>query len=259
VTWETVDPGFDADLIDPGVFDLTALPAADSGYSALTVTSDAGQSAKGVLFETPSGFIGYADADRRPANLAAGPLQVPYQRVAADGLSFSSSLSDVTNRVTVEYGTDQAVTEEDTFSIGRFGLLHTTLDTILLNQTNAEARADDFLFAHSRPATELQQLTVNLRDDLPDTLRDNLLTVNTNAAVRVTGLPIKVGLGDTRFSGFVEGVRITVSDFEANLTLFVSDELLSFGSVLWGQVTATIDWQDVNATLTWADARRVTV
>jgi hypothetical protein len=101
-------------------------------------------------------------------------------------------------------------------------------------------------------------LIINLRDDLPDTLRDDLLTVNTNAAVRVTGLPIKVGLGTDAFSGFVEGVRITVSDFEANLTLFVSDELLSFGSVLWGQVGATIQWQNVDAALTWADARRVT-
>jgi hypothetical protein len=42
------------------------------------------------------------------------------------------------------------------------------------------------------------------------------------------------------------------------MTLLVSDELLSFGSVLWGQVGATITWDDVDAALIWADARRVT-
>jgi hypothetical protein len=258
LTWDTVDPGYDPDLIDPGVYDLTALNVQDSGYTALTVATFAGQSAKGLLFETADGFIGYADADRRPANAAAGFNVIPFGALSAEGVSLSSNLADLTNRITVEYGDEDAVTQEDAFSIGRFGLQETRLSTQLANLTDAEARADDFLFAHSLPTTEFESLRVNLRSDIDAALLDALLTVNSNDAIRVTGLPSKLGFGSQTFRGFVEGLTLSLSEFQANLTLLVSDENLSFGSVLWGQVTATIDWQNVDAALTWADARRVT-
>jgi hypothetical protein len=104
VTWATVDPGFDPALIDGGVYGLVALGSADAGYSALQVVQDAGASAKGLLFETADGFVGYADADRRPANAAAGFLDVPFAVLDVGGVSVSSSLADLTNRVSVEYG-----------------------------------------------------------------------------------------------------------------------------------------------------------
>jgi hypothetical protein len=259
-TWETVDPGFDPALIDPGVFDLIPLDASDFGYSALTVASDAGRSGKGLLFETADGFIGYADADRRAANFNAGPLQVPFTVLSVGGLSTSSSLSDLTNRITVEFGTaGDAVTEQDNFSLTTFGLQETRLPTLLASQSDAEARADDFLFSHSRPAVEVRELSVNLRGGLGDGLRDALLAVNSNDYLQVNGLPDKLGFGPQGFRGFVEGIRITVDYFRTDISLFVSDQSLSFGSVLWGQVDATIAWQDVDAALTWADARRVTV
>ena len=260
VTWATVDPGFDPALIDPGVFDLIPLVASDSGYSALQVASDAGASGKGLLFETPDGFVAYADADRRAANFTAGPLTIPFTVLSIGGLSTSSSLADLTNRITIEYGTDSdAVTEDDLFSLTTFGLQETRLSTLLASQSDAEARANDFLFSHSRPSVELQQVVVNLRGSLTDTLRDDLLTVNSNDYLRVSGVPSKLGFGESGFLGFVEGIRITLDDFRAEISLLVSDEDLSFGSVLWGQVDATIAWEDVDGALIWADARRVTV
>jgi hypothetical protein len=160
----------------------------------------------------------------------------------------------------VEYGTNQdAVTEEDLFSLTTFGLQETRLSTLLASESDAQARADDFLFSHSRPSVELQEVGVNLRGPLEDSLRDDLLTVNSNDYLRVSGLPSKLGFGQSGFLGFVEGIRITIDDFRAEISLLVSDESLSFGSVLWGQVDATIAWEDVDAALTWANARRVTV
>lgn len=259
VTWETVDPGFDLSRVDPGVYDLVALPAADSGYNALDVASEAGESAKGFLFETPDGFIGYADSDRRAANAQTGFLTIPFHVLDANGLTLSSSLADLTNRIIVEYGTDETVSTQDNFSLARFGLQETTLRTQLANLADAEARADDFLFAHSVPTIEMQRLDVNLRTNLDPTLRDALIVINSNDAVRVPDLPTKLGFGAQGFRGFVEGTRLNLSTYNAELSLLISDEILSFGSVLWGQVPATIDWQDVNATLTWADARRVTI
>lgn len=259
-TWKGVDPGFDPELIDPGVFTLIPLAASDSGYSALQLASEAGASGKGLLFETADGFIGYADADRRADNFNAGPLVVPFGVLSVGGLSTSSSLADLTNRITVEYGTNQdAVTEEDLFSLTTFGLQETRLSTLLASESDAQARADDFLFSHSRPSVELQEVGVNLRGPLEDSLRDDLLTVNSNDYLRVSGLPSKLGFGQSGFLGFVEGIRITIDDFRAEISLLVSDESLSFGSVLWGQVDATIAWEDVDAALTWANARRVTV
>jgi hypothetical protein len=257
-TWATVDPGFDPALIDPGVYELVALAAADDGYRALQVVSDAGDSAKGLLFETPDGFVGYADSDRRAANAQTGFLTVPFEVLSVDGLSLASALADVTNRVFVEYGAADVVTDEDLASIVRFGLQETRLRTLLAREEDAEARAEDILFSRSRPPVELQEVTVNLRGLSDDTLRDALLAVNSNDAVRVTGLPEKVGFGLQGFRGFVEGVRLRVSEFQADVSLLVSDENLSFGSVLWAQVDATIAWQDVDGALVWADARRVT-
>ncbi|HEY7821858.1 MAG TPA: hypothetical protein VIG24_03435 [Acidimicrobiia bacterium] len=260
VTWDTVDPGYDPALIDPGVYTLTALGSATAGYSALNVVNDASLSAKGLLYETGDGFIGYADADRRPDNAAAGFLDIPYTSLAVGGLSLNSSLSDVTNRVTVTYGTaDLSVTQQDDFSIGEYGLQETTLTTILADQSDAEARAEDLLFSQAQPSVEFDALTVNLRSNIGTALRDALLQVEANDAVNVTGLPEKVGFQTLGFRGFVEGITFRVSDFDATVSLFVSDENLSFGSVLWGQVGGTIVWNAVGTALTWADARRVTV
>jgi hypothetical protein len=236
-TWAQVDPGFDPSLIDPGVYQIVALDPADEGYAALTVVSDAGDSAKGLLFETADGFVGYADSDRRAANATAGLLSIPFGSLTVDGLALSSALADVTNRVFVEYGTDVVVEDEDLASIVRFGLQESRLRTLLAREEDAEARAEDILFSRSRPPVELQEVTVNLRGLDDDPLRDALLAINSNDAVRVTGLPEKIGFPSQGFRGFVEGVRIRVSEFEAEISLLVSDESLSFGSVLWPRWT----------------------
>ena len=257
-TWATVDPGFDPALIDDGAYELVALDAADDGYRALTVVSDAGDSAKGLLFETADGFIGYADSDRRASNAQVGFLEIPFSVLSVDGLSLASALADVTNRVFVEYGNEQVEADEDLSSIVRFGLQETRLSTLLARQEDAEVRADDILFSRSRPPVELQEVRINLRGLSDDSLRDSILGINSNDALRLTGLPQKTGFGPTGFRGFVEGIRLRVSEFEADISLLVSDELLSFGSVLWGQVDGSIAWQDVDPALIWADARRVT-
>lgn len=256
VAWNQVDPGYNPSLFDPGVYTITALGTADAGYNALSVSQDAADSAKGLLFETADGFIGYADADRRPANAAAGFSPIPYASLAADRLNLSSNFADITNDVTVQYGQDEAVTERDLFSITRFGVQATQVRTILANQSDAEARADDILFSNAVPRIELEQVEVNLRSNLDDSVRDLLIAIDPSDAVRLTGVPAKI-LPDG-FRGFVEGIRFRVSTFEATVDLLVSDENLSFGSVLWGQVDATIAWNDVEPALEWADARRVT-
>lgn len=252
-TWETFGP-VDTTLIDPGVFDLAALDPSDGGYNALQVAQDAGFSGEGILFEAPDGRIGYANADRRAANEQAGFLPIPAALLDVEGLTLTQALADITNRVAVEYAAG-AVTSEDLFSITEFGLYETEFRTLLVNETNAQARADEFIARHAVPPLVLEELPLNLLA-LPDGLRDSVIDLNTNDALEVTGIPNRIGL--TTFQGFVEGLTLTVDPFSARLIFTVSEKGLSVGSQRWGQVSDAIAWQDVDSALTWQDATVVT-
>ena len=256
LTWETVDPGYDPALIDPGVYTVTELDPDDAGYNALQTAQEAAQSAKGFLFETPDGFVAYADADRRPANAAAGFIDIPFGILEVSGFTVGQNLAELTNRITVEYGQDESVTDEDTFSIGQFGLQAGRLTTILANEADAIARADDFLFSHSQPVRDLQRISINLLTPMPDQTLDAIIGLRQNDAIRLVQTPALIL--PNGFRGFVEGVSWRITQFDATITLNVSNENLSFGSVLWGQVPDNITFTNVNPTLTWADARRVT-
>ena len=253
-TWETFGP-VDLSLIDDGVFDLAALDPTDGGYNALQVAQDAGFSGEGILFEAPDGRIGYANADRRFANEQAGFLEIPASQLDVRGLTLNQQLAEVTNRVFVEYAGGVA-TAQDPFSLVEFGLYERDIQTTLVNLSNAQARADEFIARHATPGLVLDELPLNLLS-VPDALRDSLLVTNTNDAIQVTNIPNRVGL--TTFQGFVEGLTLTADTFSADLTLTVSDKSLSVGSVRWGQVPDSITWNDVDAALQWQDATEVTV
>ena len=253
-TWETFGP-VDTSLIDPGVFDLSALDPSDRGYNALQVAQDAGFSGEGILFEAPDGRIGYANADRRAANEQAGFLQFPAALLDVDGVTLAQALADITNRVSVEFATG-AVTAQDIFSITEFGLYESEFRTDLVNEANAQVRADEFISRHAIPPLVLDQLPINLLA-LPDALRDSVIALNSNDALEVTGIPNRVGL--TTFQGFVEGLTLTVDPFAAEVVFTVSEKGLSVGSQRWGQVPDSIAWEDVDSALTWADATTVTV
>jgi hypothetical protein len=251
--WEDylVQP-FDPALIDPGVFDLAAVPVLDDGYNALTLAQQAASSGAGILFETADGFIGFANADRRPANRAAGEYAIPATVVRAE-LETSSALADITNRVTVTFD-GGAVTEQDIDSIQRFGVYATQVTTQLVNQANAEARAEAYVSRHAIPTVQMGRIAIRL-DGLDSTLADDLLDLDINAAVRV---PVPTTMGPTNRVGFVEQVVTRFDPFRAEVVLNVSDFRLSESAQRWGQVTATLEWGDVSATLEWQDADPVT-
>jgi hypothetical protein len=243
---------FDPALIDPGVFDLAAVPAADQGYNALTLAQEAAGSGAGILFETADGFIGFANADRRPANRAAGVFPIP-QTVVQAQLETLSQLADISNRVTVNYA-GGSVTGDDIDSIQRFGVYATQIDTQLANLTNAEQRLEAYLSRHAIPTVQMGSITIRL-DGLDDTLADDLLDVDINSAVDV---PVPTTMGPANRVGYVEEVVVKFDPFRAQLELTVSDFRLSEAAQRWGQVDPTLAWQDVSATLTWQNATEVT-
>jgi hypothetical protein len=251
-TWDTFDSGFDPALIDPGIFNLAALGVSDSGYSALSVAQEAANSGNGALFETPTGFIGYSDADRRLTTAEDDFTAVPFTSISIDGLSVTQDLADVTNRVTVEFD-GGATTATDDDSLIEFGLLATRISTILVNLSNAEDYADLFLERHAAPTANIGRLAVNLRG-IGDSLRDLMLTANTGTPVVLTGLPARANLGD-QFAGFIEGIDIRASRFEAEVGFLLSAESLSTGPVRWSVIPQTLTWDDIDPALEWQDAR----
>jgi hypothetical protein len=252
-TWaeQTAQP-FDPGLIDPGVFDLAAVDPQDSGYVALNLAQQAASSGEGIIYETADGYIAFANADRRPANRAAGAYEVPATVIRAD-LETVSQLADITNRVTVTYD-GGAVTDEDVDSIQRFGPYASQIDTQLVNLSNAEARAASFLARHAVPTVQFGQVAVRI-DGLDDTLADDLLDLELNDAVRI---PVPATLRATNQVGFVEQIVTRFDPYRAELILNVSDYRLSEAAQRWGQVDPTLTWAGVSATLEWQDATTVT-
>jgi len=244
IAWEQVDPAFewqqvdetlqwqdfdsvDLSLVDDGVFDLTAIPASDAGYSPLDLIQRASFSAEGILFETPDGRIGYANANRRAQNLLNRIVDIPLGVTVQQQLAVSSELADLVNRAIVTYGDDEAVVRSDAASIVEFGEFAQTLDTVLADQANAEAFGDDFVARHKQPRLRLQKVGIAV-ESVDGLLLQDLVTLGTcgcTDAIRISDLPPQLGI--TEFVGFVEGIEWRLTRSSVDLNLLVSDKDLS--------------------------------
>jgi len=250
-TYESIDPGFDPALIDAGLFDLAALPAVDGGYSALEVAEEASFSGDGYLYETLDGFIGWDNANSR--GTATSYLDIPHDVIRADGLRTSTSVSDLTNRATVEWDSG-AETSQDSESILTYSLFARRITTTLADGANASDRADQYVERHAYPAINLDSFSIRLDTiESNDPLIDGLIDAFQNTPVNLTGLPTT--LGYLQIPGFVEGTTLTLDNLRAELRLNVSDATLSFGSIRWSAVPQSLTWTDLPATLDWEEAR----
>ena len=254
LTWDTYDPYYDPSIIDPGVYQLAALDPSDSGYSSLEVIGQSAFSGDGIIYETATGSIGYADAFRREQNATAGYLTVTGDVIVADTLRTSSSLADLVNRAVVTYD-GGAVTATEVVSLSTFGLFTTRIETNLATLLNAGDRADRYVENHAYPAVTFDAFDVRLDTITDDTLRDLLLGLEINAAVELAGLPDT--LLYTQFPGFVEGLEWQVDRGRVRQRITLSDAQLSIGSVRWEQVPQNLEWGQVSATLQWKNARSV--
>lgn len=240
----------DPTIIDEGVFGLGELDADDKGFDALGLLRETAVSAQGVIFETQDGRIGYQNADARFDETDF--LEIPFGEVTVGGLTVSSALGDVTNVVTVEFD-GGAVTVSDQVSIDRFGERDFSVTTTLVNEAAALGFASAFLQRHSTPSVSLGALGFNLRNMDKD-IRLSVLESNVNRGLLLTGVPPRVGFRN--FEGFIEGIEIRMTQFEAELTVLVSDSVLSTGDMRWLVVPPAVTWETVEpAGLVWNDSR----
>jgi len=240
-------------LFDTGIFDLAELDPQTGGYSALSIAQEAGSSGAGVVYETRDGLIAYADTDRRAATLTADDFAViPSSVLDLDGMNASSSLSELANRVLVDWDAG-TVTEEITESITEFGLLVRRISTVLNSESDAEVRALELAQNLAVPVFKADVFRL-LLNNLESPLLDVLLRVEPNDGVSFRDLPSAIGF--TQLDAFVEGVEWRINPFTVELGLFASDERLSVGLVYWGRVDAALEWDDVDPALEWRNVGR---
>jgi hypothetical protein len=240
-------------LFDEGVFDLAALSAQDGGYTALSIAQEAAASGGSVLYETRDGLIAYADAARRGAVLDQDDFYpVPSAILDLDGMNASSSLSELANRIVLDWDAGTVI-EEVQDSIDQFGLFVRRISTALDKEADAEIRAQELAQNLSVPAFKADVFRLLINNAAPP-LRDLLVKVEPNDGVSFRQLPDVIGF--TRLDAFIEGVEWRIDPFVVELGLFASDERLSVGLIYWGRVNPALEWDDVDATLEWRDAGR---
>ena len=256
-TWATFDEGLDPDRIDqPGVFDIAALPASPDGYNPLQQGYLTAFSGLGILYDDAEGFVAYADADRRVnTDQADDYLLLPASALSAQQLVVQSNAGDIATSVVVNFegGT---IIFDDIGAFLTFGRQSREFETNLVNQSNAEQFAEQYLRGHSGPIVKLQQVTARLDILTDDALRDALIAIDVNDGVQLSGIPTTLGLSFSRT--FVEGLSWAIDRERIAVSLDVSNAALSVGFVRWSSVDPSLAWEDVSATLEWQDATTVT-
>ena len=248
-TWDDLDVLLD--YWDPhagtpaGDYDLsiTAI-GVDSVLSECQVFAN---SARGVLYERPSGKIRYDGYLKRDDYTA---IDLTDDDILAAGLSTDSHLSDIVNTVTVSY-TGGEETSGDGNSQIIYGKLEGTRETVLANSTDAADQALAFALARSYPKTYPRQMTIPLHSPtVTDATRDALSAVFCGSKVSITNLP---AVFDYSLLGFVENINWQIKEKEAFLTIGCSERFETYPSTVWAQIPYATTWSAYNPIIQWED------
>jgi len=252
VTWLNYDNQYIANIDTPGVYEIEVYSGGVT--NALGLSQQVAQSALGVLWEDGSGAIHYDDATHRTDNIGNyGYTEIPVEYISPYGTVSTLSTSYIANVIEVTYSSG-TVTGTDATSIATFGILNRRWETLLENQADAQTQLDLYLETRIVPRQNLGAVTIPLHNpDLPDALRDELVSIYNGKPVSIPDLPQPIYL--YAFSGFVEGWRWTITRQTAFITLNLSDYALSLISQTWEQVNPAKTWQNMSAAMTWQNAR----
>ena len=255
VTWDSYDAvnqalvnGLATDIDVPGVYELQAY--ADGASDALTLATTAAQSGRGVLWEAADGSLHYDDYNARASN---SPLTLTADDLLTDGLRTAAQWGEIVNDVTVTYRAGSENARDET-SVILYGQLAGTRDTVLHNQSDALAQAEDFVTQRAYPRMYPEMLTIPLHSPtVTDATRDALVGVYNGLRVQTSALPMVFG---TSFDGFVEGWTWNLTRYTADLSLTCSAYSETYSAIIWNQMPHTQTWADygaANPTTTWSN------
>ena len=253
VTWASYDATNQA-LVDnlvanvdvPGQYELEAYN--DGEADAYTLTTNAANSGRGVLWEGGDGDLHYDDYQARAS---ATPLELTADDILARGLRTAAQWGEIVNDANVTYraGTANARDEQ---SVILYGQLSGSRTTQLHNKSDAEAQAADFIESRAYPRMYPEQITIPLHSPtVSDAKRDSLAAVYNGLRISTTALPAVFG---TTFDGFVEGWIWNLTRYTADLTLTCSAYSETYSSVIWYQIPPTTTWAGYTPSTTeWQD------
>jgi hypothetical protein len=252
-TWASYDATNQA-LVDnlianvdvPGQYELQAYSGGET--DAYTLTTQAANSGRGVLWEGGDGDLHYDDYEARAS---ATPLNLTSDDILARGLRTAAQWGEIVNDANVTYraGTANARDEQ---SVILYGQLSGNRSTQLHNLSDAQAQAADFIRSRAYPRMYPEQITIPLHSPtVSDATRDSLAAVYNGLRINTTALPAVFG---TTFDGFVEGYTWNLTRYTAELALTCSAYSETYSSIIWYQLSPTLTWAGYTPSTTeWQD------
>ena len=252
-TWASYDGtnlalvnGLAANVDVPGQYELQAY--SDGEADAYTLTTQAANSGRGVLWEGGDGDLHYDDYASRSS---ATPLTLTADDILARGLRTAAQWGEIVNDANVTYraGTANARDEQ---SVILYGQLSGSRTTQLHNLADAQAQAADFIESRAYPRMYPEQITIPLHSPtVSDATRDALAAVYNGLRIDTTALPAVFG---TTFDGFVEGYTWNLTRYTAELALTCSAYSETYSSIIWYQLSPTLTWAGYTPNTTeWQD------
>lgn len=218
----------------PGVYELQAYSAQED--DAYTLTTNAANSGRGVLWEGGEGDLHYDDYSSRATAI---PLVLTADDILARGLRTAAQWGEIVNDVNVTYRAGTEVARDES-SIIQYGQLSGTRTTQLHNSADALSQAQDFLESRAYPRMYPETITIPLHSPtVSDATRDSLAAVYNGLRVSTTALPAVFG---TTFDGFVEGYTWNLTRYTAELALTCSAYSETYLSIIWDQEPPTLTW-----------------
>ena len=234
----TLDPAYS----DPGTVEL--LPRDVDAQQALGVAQAAAVDGAGVLWQTRTGQVRYADSDHRRGAMpelaldACDLLVTPTWRRTLEGL---------VNSVSMGYGPEPAEGGEqpryvasNPDSITRWGAYAYSSSTELAALADAQAQAQLLLARNSSPVWVMAALPVDV-PGLDATQYDALLALDMHSLLTLSGLP-SLGAAPTSASMWVEGWKEELTWGTHQLELVVSGYCRTSPPPRWDDLPPSLLW-----------------
>ena len=259
LTWATYPPTVQwanaetiVGTIDSGLY--TMIPVAAANIKSSTLVDQIASSALGEIYETAQGLINYDDADHRTNYLIAnGSTELSGSYATISTIKSQLQIGKIRNSEIANYGAGYASTYEasDTASIETYGLFHRKYDSNVKNLADITDIVTRDLALRAVPRNQFGAITFRLDNpDMPDALRDELISVFFGQPVVITDLPLNMFEG--YFDGFVENIAVKSTPTYVDLTLYLSPIDFSLVAPTWETVIPnSIVWSSVNAALQW--------
>lgn len=234
-------------LSDPGR--VQVIPRDVDKQPALDLCQEVGDSAGGILWETRSGKVLYADAEHR--RNAVADLRLDACQILVTP-SWQKNTAGLINSVSVGYGVDPeggeqprvTVTRPD--SITRYGLFDYSTSTILAAAADASARATMLTTRNAFPTWDMTALPVDM-DGLDPVEYDKILDLDVHSLVELTGLP-RAGSVPVQTSLWVEGIDETLTYGGFELVLSVTGYCRTVPPPRWNDVVPSMTWDTAPGT-----------